>query len=145
VYITSSELDIEQYELDKTRPADILPRGDREVWLVREKPIETDISPRFLWASEGTHVQIPLYPYLARGLEPARAMAMAAKLGALLMAEAYPWLPRDRPYVFERLHITLGHPVQEMSSTLRFWIGFALLVKEGQNQWMLPKINPNPR
>lgn len=145
MYITSSELDIEQYELNKTRPADIIPRGDREIWLVREKPIETDLSPRFLWASEGTHVQIPLYPYIARGLEPARAMALAAKLGALLVDEAQPWLPRQRPLFFERLHIVIGHPVQDMTNALRFWVGFALLVKEGPPEWNLPRIQQNPK
>jgi hypothetical protein len=141
MFITSTELDIEQYELNKTRPADILLRGDREVWLVREKPIETDLSPRFLWASEGTHVQIPLYPYIARGTEPPRAMAMAAKLGALLIEEAQPWLPPQT--MIERLHIVIGHPIQDMTNALRFWIGFAMLIKEAPPAWKLPKVQMN--
>ena len=126
--ITADHLDVTAYEARHEQPATLLPRTGGETWLVRETPLETDLANPWSVANLGTHVRIPLYPYLVAGLEPASAIALGGKLaatflsGALLEALA----PGVRPL---RLHMSVGHPVQELSANLRFWTGFALLVR----------------
>lgn len=129
--VTSDELAIDQYELDKVRPATIIEREEDAKWVVRETPLLTNLDGRFLWTIEHGHVRIPLFPYLTPNKEPPRAMAIAAKLGVMLVAEFYDWLGfRDAPLVhIERLHISIGHPIQETASGLRFWLGFAMQLK----------------
>lgn len=130
--ITVEELDIDKYERDKQLPATIVRRQEGEFWAVRDRPLETDLFPRYLWTREEDHVRIPLYPYLSRGQTPAVAMGMAAKLGALVVEELYDWLGRIYVprVVIARMHVVLGHPVQDDGTNLRFWCGFGFVIKE---------------
>jgi hypothetical protein len=127
---TVEELAIEQYELDKIRPATIIDRNEGEIWLVREQPFETELSPRYLMTVEHAHVRIPLFPYLTRGTTPSVAMGMAMKLGILAVNELYDSIGRHIvPQVdIVRTHIVLGQPVQDLSSSLRFWCGVGFLI-----------------
>jgi hypothetical protein len=128
VLITSDHLDILTYEAQRLLPAALLPRSEGETWLVRETPLETDLANPWSVASAGTHVRIPLYPYLVASLEPASAIALGGKLAATFLAGAlFEALGNGVQPV--RLHMSVGHPVQELPAHLRFWSGFALLVR----------------
>jgi hypothetical protein len=134
MFFTNDNIDIEQYELDKIRPASLVRRGERELWIVREQPVETELSPRYLWVLEGTHVKVPLFPHLVSGVEPAIAMAASSKFGVIVISDLYEWLgPPATRIEIVRTHITVGHPVQDMSNGFRFWVGFAFQVRERLN------------
>lgn len=126
-----SRIDIRQYELDKVRPADIIERQERELWAVREQPFHTDLSPRYLWAQSEGFVRVPLFPYLSAP-EPDMAVGLGVQLGLLALHEWEEWAGRQYlPRLLAvRAHLSYGHPVQDLGTNLRFWLGVALLIKE---------------
>jgi hypothetical protein len=130
IAFTNHLLDINQYELDKVRPADIIERQDKEIWVVREQPIDTDLSPRYSYVLEGNFLRIPLFPYMAQE-EPALAVALGGKVFFLALAEWQAWRPEhaQRLYVV-RVHCVMGRPVQQVPDHLRFWCGLAMQLKE---------------
>ena len=123
-------LDINQYELDKVRPAEIIERREKDCWVVREQPFDTAVSPRYSYAREGNFLRVPLFPYLAQN-DFALAIGLGLKLGTLNVIE---W-QADRPDMARRYeavyaHVVMGHPVQQWPDNIRFWCGVAMLLKE---------------
>lgn len=124
--IAIEQLDISRYEAQKIKPATLIPRKIGEVWLIRETPMETALSPTWSTASEGEYVRVPLFPYLVRGTEPSEVVAVAFKFGAQAGIDLYLAGEMITPLA---MHISVGHPVVDLGSSLRFWLGFAFLVR----------------
>lgn len=124
--ITFENLDIGVYEARKVKPASVVERGPRDLWVIREQPLGTELSPPWLSSLNGEHFQVPLHSYRTNGTEPSNAMAFAFQLGVQAGLEML--VSGYRP---TRMHLVFGSPVQEENGTLQFWVGVAFRVERG--------------
>lgn len=131
--ITHQILDIEQYEAGQIRPATLIERKPAERWLIRDLPVGITDKPtkEWGWVMEGSHIRIPLFPYISNGNHPSVAIAFACELAFRVMSMV------GKKVEIRRVHIAIGDPVQEVTDipdsptpVLRFWLGFGFSIKE---------------
>lgn len=133
--LTFDILDVEHYEARKYKPATLVQRQGGESWLVRDRPIGVEGTPQELWGwcTQGDKVRVPMYPYITGSSDASTAIGLAFEMGF----RARDLVPDNLE--IQRLHIVVGSPVQtvtgldgmrEDQAVLRFWIGFAYVVRE---------------
>lgn len=104
--LTHARLDLEAYD-GSTKPAQVIARQAREIWIVAHSPIALDKPIDWRTHRKEDHVYIPLMPYLTSS-EPELALAFMFELGCRVKVDF------GRP--IRRLHIVTGHPIHEIET-----------------------------
>lgn len=126
MHVTHMRVDISGCLAKNQRPAAVVERQGREMWLVADAPVQMD--QPIIWANtrQGESVYIPMVPYLTHS-EPDLSLAFMLQLGIKIGAEL------GRPV--KHLHIATGHPVKETfdaagGSGLRYFVGFGVVLED---------------
>lgn len=107
-------------------PQDIIEKRPGDLWLVSHEPIYMDRPIRWFNHQKGTHVVIPLFPYVLSP-EPTRALGFMLQMGIRCSIAV------GRPV--RKLHLALGHPVNQfvgdpqLGDGWQFYVGFGLVLE----------------
>lgn len=106
-------------------PSDVIAKMPQDVWLVSHDQIHMDQPIRWFQHVKGTHVVLPLFPYVLSP-RPEEALGYMLQLGMRCSFDL------GRP--IKRLHLALGHPVNQfvgdpqLGDGWQFWAGFGLVL-----------------
>jgi hypothetical protein len=140
--VTQDILDISQYLEQKFEPATLIQR-EKGRWLSRDVPIGLPPDPEkyradWVLCKEGEYIRVPLFPYCSRCDDPCVALGYAFEIGSQgkHLAEEHLKERFGHHTEISRLHISVGHPVEEQilqgQPVLRFWLGCAYRFEEFQ-------------
>lgn len=107
-------------------PQDVIERRPADIWVVAHGPIVMTEPVRWCHHKKGTHIVIPLFPYVLAP-RPTEALGYMLQLG-LCCASG---LGRN----ISRIHLSLGHPVHQfvadpqLGDGWQFWAGFGLILE----------------
>lgn len=105
--LTHHSIDLQaERNLGRTEFFDVIPRNERETWVVPFGPISVDQPVDWRYYKREKHVVIPLVPYLMPP-DPALALGFMLQLG---LRCAYDF---GRPV--KRMHLATGHPVNQVA------------------------------
>ena len=126
--VTHEIVSLQAFLTQNKKPASVIPREDG-FWLVRDLPIRQTLKNKQPWSfcQQGDYVRIPLYPYQTGSKDPVSLLGFAWQLGF----EARDDLVEVCGVKLHRLHILLGHPLEDAGPVFRFWLGFGAYVEKG--------------
>lgn len=121
--VTHNTVDVAPYEEQGHLPAVIIPRTAAEAWYVRCLPL-LEVGAGWEWNLEGTHLRVPLFPYIIRGTDPELAITFGVQLGLQAM-----WEVAGGDEIV-RVHLAVGYPTEDCGDHLRYWMGVAVLLRQ---------------
>lgn len=108
-------------------PAHIIPRNDKNNWIVLAAPITPGEEPQWYQTLSDEYIRVPLFPYL---LNPEADLAFAFMLQLGLSCAAY------FPGRVAGFHVVTGVPVEmayDGNNTqlkhLEYWVGFCVVLQ----------------
>lgn len=132
MYVSHTFVDVSRFRQANYQPADIIELIDGAHWLVVNSPMETGEGrkpPKWVQASQGDAVRVPLWPYLVLSEDDVALAALACELGGRAVGQRPP-----SGQVLE-MHITTGGPTEwveqpdDKVKLRRYWVGIALRVE----------------
>lgn len=121
---TTTRIDVQAYQPGADPPHDIIQRQPGQLWLVPHSPITLTSPVDWKHTRRKDYVYVPLHPYITPA-EPDLALGFMLQLGLRVSF--------DVGRAVERLHLAIGHPVNEMQQpgtgvVWQYQVGMALLV-----------------
>lgn len=137
--LTFNYIDLNKAREFDMAPEDIIPRDDGRAWLMLDSPIILDgpQDPNKIWRYNynGKFIRVALLPYCSIGLDPENALSHSLAIGFKAATQIS---SLNRNYSIERLHLSIGNPIEELEKYLdiggkkvdcfRYWLGISVKV-----------------